>query len=127
MDSSREKILVFASNTLGDHDGMIGNHAKQAYGAMRGCLGAINSSYSIPTVDIKGTALSESAIYRAVDNFILYAARNQDCLFMVTKLKTDTRDSHLDFAPMFINSPDNIVFPYAWKSTLGEDRKYWSG
>lgn len=117
---NKDAIFVFGSNQAGVHGAGAARAALQHYGARMGVgKGHVGRSYALPTKDHKIESLSLHEIAAHVDDFRLYAMKNPQYEFFMTRIGcvlAGYKDSEI--APMFKNFPDNIDFPDNWKSFL---------
>ena len=87
-DLRENEIFVFGSNELGIHGAGAAKTAKQ-WGARYGQgIGLMGRTYGIPTVEKLNpyTTLSLMTIKQHVDDFIQFANKNKNKIFLVTKI-----------------------------------------
>lgn len=135
-----KRIFVFGSNTGGIHGRGAALVAYQRHGAIMGeGVGHHGNSYAIPTKGhfLKngrvrvGNTLELDIIRKFVNDFLVYASKNQNMQFDVTRVGCGLAGLHdTDIAPMFINSPTNCLFDNAWEPIFNSiacdlNFKYW--
>lgn len=110
-------IFVFGSNLAGRHGKGAALHARKNHGAVYGVgVGRTGNAYAIPTKDEHLKTLPLAVIHTHVEYFKLYARKNPDLTFEVTRIGcglagyTDT-----DIVPMFKDTPDNCILPDGWR------------
>jgi hypothetical protein len=105
------QIFVFGSNLEGKHYGGAAKQAHEQFGAEMGVgVGLTGDCYAIPTM----TGLDE--IKRYVHQFKRVAELLPSYEFLVTRIGCGIA-GHTDreIAPLFENSPPNVVLPEEWK------------
>lgn len=110
-------IFVFGSNLAGRHGKGAALFAKRNYGAEYGKgVGRTGNSYAIPTKDSRLCTLPLSTIKSYVDSFLIYAKKNSDLTFVVTRVGCGLAGySDKDIAPMFADAPENCELPEEWR------------
>jgi hypothetical protein len=107
--------FCFGSNEAGIHGAGAAHDAYTKYGAKWGIgVGHQGNSYAIPTKDKNVRTLPLTSISDYVNDFILYAEKNPDITFYVTKIGCGLAGhSQYNIAPMFIPSLklDNVKLP----------------
>lgn len=122
------KIFTFGSNLAGRHGAGAALRARSAYGAKYGQgVGLQGNSFAIPTKDRSLKTLPISKVARYVDDFKEFAELNQDKEFYVTRIGCGLAGfSDEQIAPLFVNSPQNCVFPKVWEKHLGAKYRYFT-
>ncbi len=119
--------MVFGSNTAGRHGAGAALYALRHEGAKYGIgVGRQGNSYAIPTKDsqIQTLPLKEIEVY--VMQFCDYAFTHSELEFQVTQIGCGLAGLKAkDIAPMFAAAPNNCLFDAAWKSFLGDTKRYW--
>ena len=104
------QVLVFGSNTQGNHAGGLARFALENLGAVMGqAEGPQGRSYAIPTV-----GLDLEQIREAVFRFIMYAEAHGDVQFLVTRIGCGHAGfSPKEIAPMFAGALalENVSLP----------------
>lgn len=114
---STNEIFVFGSNLEGQHSGGAARFAYNKFGAVWGKgVGLYGQSYAIPTMhgDI-------DVIKPYVDEFIAFAKKNQQLIFLVTPIGCGIAGFTAEqIAPLFVNAVgvDNIVLPKIFLNVL---------
>ena len=110
-------IFVFGSNLAGRHGKGAALTAVKEYGAKYGVgAGRTGNAYAIPTKDSYLRRLSLDEIEHFVKLFIIYAKKNKDLVFFVTKIGCGLAGyKEEDIKPLFIKSPSNCVLPSNWR------------
>jgi hypothetical protein len=114
------EIFVFGSNLEGRHGKGAALEARKRYGAIYGqAKGLQGNSYAIPTKSTPYESLPLNKISQYVMEFLDFAEANPDLLFLVTPIGC----GHAGYvpaqiAPMFINTPDNVVLPEEFHELL---------
>lgn len=108
-----KKIFVFGSNLSGIHGAGAAKHALMHYGAVRGISrGRSGSSYAIPTKETPWKRLSLIKIKFFVDEFLRYAKDHPNLTFYLTPIGCGLAGyKPTQIAPMFKNSPPNVIKP----------------
>jgi hypothetical protein len=111
-----KNILVFGSNTKGNHGLGGALAAKLHWGAKQGCgEGRTGMAYGIPTKDDYLHVLSLEEIAAHVKKFIDYARQNPKLTFLVTRVGCGLSGyKDKDIGPLFAGSPSNCVLPDGW-------------
>ena len=118
-------IFVFGSNLAGRHGAGAAKAARLDFGAVYGQgLGRMGNAYGIPTKDgRKGGSLQDprenlplSEVRKHIDEFILYAKKQGELRFFVTRVGCGLA-GHKDaeIGPMFAAAPANCSLPGDWK------------
>lgn len=109
-------VFVFGSNLAGVHGAGAALFARRYRGAILGQgVGLQGNSYAIPTKDENIETLPLERIKPYIDEFILFAKKNPEMTFEVTRIGcglagyTDT-----DIGPMFKGAPENCRLPVGW-------------
>lgn len=113
-----KKIFVFGSNLKGRHGAGAAEFAARFYQAEEGVgVGPTGNAYAIPTKDERLRPLSLFQINKYLQDFLIYADWNDDCIFILTPIgcgyaghnRSDIlkllKDKHI---------PDNVVFSKQW-------------
>jgi len=97
------EVFVFGSNLAGIHGGGAARTAMMKFGAEYGKgIGHYGKSYAIPTKDYNIETLNLWEIKPHVDNFIDYAKRNTELIFLVTNIGCGLAGYEIkDIAPFF--------------------------
>lgn len=121
------EIFVFGSNKKGVHGAGAAKHAVAEYGAKHGKgAGPTGFAYAIPTKGREMEILPLDEIAGHVHDFINYATRHPEKVFIVTRVGCGlSRYKDSDMAPLFQGSPDNCRFDVRWKDWLGEGYEYF--
>lgn len=116
------EIFVFGSNLAGIHGKGAALCAVKEHGAKRGQgEGPQGRSYAIPTKDHRISTLPLSEIKKGIRSFLIYAEKNPDLKFNVTRIGCGLagyRDE--DIAPMFRERGPNVRIHPSWQKVLGE-------
>lgn len=114
--SKMKQIFVFGSNLAGRHGRGSAYAAKKYWGARNGVgVGLAGNSYAIPTKDEKLNVLPLSKIRKYVNEFLVFAVNNQDCIFTVVKIGCGLAGyKEEDIKPLFQNAPWNCKLPKGW-------------
>lgn len=117
------RIFVFGSNLRGRHGKGAALDAARYYEAKEGVgVGRTGNAYAIPTKDEKLNVLPLQKIKPYVIEFILYAQKNPDLPFLLTRVGCGlARYTDADIAPMFRNCPPNVIMPSEWKKWYKEN------
>lgn len=120
-------IFVFGSNEAGVHGSGAARDALLKHGAGFGIgFGPCGDSFAIPTKDWNIKTLPTHVIDQYISRFIAYANFRPDLRFMVTQIGCGLAGYTPELiAPMFMCAPDNCFFDEAWKTYLGDRKKYW--
>lgn len=114
-----KEIIVFTTNTLGQHTNAAAKLAYKKHGARWGmAYGHYGNSFAIPVRDGNGNRIKEGAIYGFIEGFIAYASANPQWDFKV--MSNDYLDPY-----QFINVTGNVLLPEAWRKYLGDAYNYW--
>ena len=117
-------IFVFGSNTAGRH----AKYAKLHFGAEYGKgVGLQGQSYALPTSGDNLERLDNRVLYKHVKDFILFACRNKNYTFVLTKVGCgagypNAEDMYMYFLEDVIyeldlpREPENIIYPAAFIS-----------
>jgi hypothetical protein len=109
-------IFVFGSNLAGRHGKGAALFALQHHGAIYGQgIGLQGNSYGIPTKDSRLRTLPLDTIKLHVEDFLIFARKNPQLDFLVTKIGCGLagyKDD--DISPMFKHAPINCVLPENW-------------
>lgn len=109
---AKNQVFVFGSNLAGVHGA---GAAKQAmkFGARWGVgEGEQGQSYALPTKDEKIKTLPIDEIRYYVKSFKAWAAMNPQSQYLLTAVGCGLAGyKPKDIAPMFADSPMNVVFP----------------
>ena len=107
------EIFVFGSNLAGRHGKGAALEARLKHGAKYGNpIGLQGNSYAIPTKDSNLVTLPLNKIKKYVDDFIIFATKENDLIFKLTRIGcvlAGYKDE--DIAPMFVNAPQNVILP----------------
>lgn len=108
------EVFVFGSNLQGMHAGGAAKQALDQFGAIYGKgVGRQGQCYAIPTMG----GLQE--MHQYIIDFKEYALLRPDLTFLVTPIGTGIAGRKAeDIAPMFKNSPDNVVLPDEFSELL---------
>lgn len=123
---NENEIFVFGSNEAGIHGKGAAKKALEFGAKRKEGIGEYGKTYAIPTKDSGIKTLSLLKIKEYVDQFIIYASRNQNKTYLVTAIGTGLAGyADKDIAPMFSNISSNIKLPKKWKKILSDnsDRK----
>lgn len=109
-------VLVFGSNTQGEHLGGVAKLAVEEFGAIMGQpRGLQGQSYGIVTIDYTGEELVNlHTINKEIDKFISYALDNSHMNFWVTKIGTGISGYPIsEIASLFNDKiiPSNVILP----------------
>lgn len=128
MSQNSNKIFTFGSNEAGRHGAGAAKRARAAYGAKYGQgKGLQGSSYAIPTKDSSLKTLPLNKVAKYVQEFKEFAELNSDKEFYVTRIGCGLAGfSDNQIAPLFVNSPQNCVFPKVWEKHLGAEYRYFT-
>ena len=113
MTKKRKKkkvIFVFGSNLAGRHGKGTALEAVEKHGAIYGKgKGRQGNAYAIPTKDKKLRVLPLSRIQYYISQFKVYADRNPNLIFYVTRVGCGLAGyTDRDIAPMFKGSGPNV-------------------
>lgn len=114
------EIFVFGSNRAGRHGKGAALVARQYHGAVYGVgEGLQGSSYAIPTKDYRIQTLPLSEIKKHVNTFIDYAKSHPEMTFKLTLIGCGLAGyKPRDIAPLFKESPSNVLIPSEFKAYL---------
>ncbi|WP_173911871.1 hypothetical protein [Acinetobacter sp. Marseille-Q1618] len=117
---SDHQILVFGCHELGKHYSGYTQTALHHFGAVLGQgEGRQGQSYGIPTIAENGQVLDLNAIENYIENFKKYAVQHAHLQFMMTEIGCGFAKYHVDqIAPLFLNAPKNIHFPFSFMPFL---------
>ena len=117
----KDEIFVFGSNIQGQHGGGAARIAYQDFGAGWGVgSGPTGRCYAIPTMEG-----GVDYVKRYVDEFISYASRHQEQVFLVTRIGCGIAGfSDADIAPLFDAAYrlDNVALPEPFIKIIEENR-----
>lgn len=106
-------IIVFPTNESGFHM----KEYIEKYGAKYAkSYGHYGRSFAIPTVNIDHDPINYVDMY--IQGFIAYAKGHHRLKF---RILLDEQ-----YAPLFIGSPTNCMFPETYRSTLGDTYNYFT-
>lgn len=110
-------IFVFGSNLAGRHGKGAALHARKHYGAVYGVgVGRTGNAYAIPTKDENLKTLPLLVIFTHIEYFKLYARKNPDLTFEVTRVGCGLAGyTDADIAPLFKDAPENCILPEGWR------------
>ncbi len=114
-----DEIFVFGSNTSGRHGKGAAKDAMK-WGAITGVgSGRQGQTYAIPTKDDGLYVLPLVIIKLHVKAFLNYAKRHPDLRFLVTAIGCGLAGlTPEQIAPMFYDSPPNVVLPEEFTKVL---------
>jgi len=122
MSLEPHQVFGFGSNTEGGHWGGAAKIAVQKFGAiMFRPKGIQGQSYAIVTKDLsKGRrSVSLESIRQQVDELKEYARNHSHQEFLMTRIGCDLAGFlDTEIAPMFKDSPDNILLPKSFIECL---------
>lgn len=120
MSEIPEAVFVFGSNLAGRHGKGAALWARQHRGAVYGVgLGMTGNSFAIPTKDRELRTLPLEDIRRYVDRFIRFALDRPDLTFQLTPIGCGLAGySPEQIAPMFADSPPNVILPTEFAAVL---------
>lgn len=109
-------IFVFGSNLAGRHGKGAALCAKKYWGAVYGqAEGLQGNSYGIATKNSKLVVRTLSEIRGSVQEFLDFAAVNDDQYFMVTRIGCGHAGyTDEQIGPMFKNATENVFLPKGW-------------
>jgi hypothetical protein len=117
-------VLVFGSNTKGNHDGGGARCALNEWGAEMGkAEGRQGQSYAIPTVnqDPNRGEVTLMEIEKSVDKFIEHASQHPEEKFLLTEIGCGAAGfKPKQIAPMFMVAPKNVVIPESFAKEVTE-------
>ncbi len=122
-----EHVFVFGSNEGGRHGAGAAHYAYNLGIAKWNvgfgfCNDEGAGSFAIPTKDWQIETLSLTAIENYVKRFLAFAKYKSKTTFYLTPIGTGLAGyTHDEIAPMFKNSPDNVLLPPEWKDILQDD------
>ena len=107
------EIFVFGSNESGIHGAGAARLAFEKFGAVwKIGVGHEGRTYAIPTKDYDIKTLDLIEIKDYVNEFLMYAEKNPDFTFLVTKIGCGLASyKEEDIAPLFKGYPLNVVLP----------------
>lgn len=113
------EIFVFGSNLAGVHGAGAARCALK-FGAMYGeGIGHLGQTYAIPTKDSNIKTLPLWKIECYVKRFLEFATALNERTFLVTPIGCGLAGySPKDIAPMFKNSPPNVILPASFHQIL---------
>jgi hypothetical protein len=109
-------FYVYETNKAGNLDSKSSSFAKKykhaKYPHYEGISG---ETYGIPTRNFYNKNLQLDDIKQNIENFLLYAEKNKQIDFLISKIACD-ENSFEDYqiAPFFRYHPDNCIFPADW-------------
>lgn len=117
MRTTEQAIFVFGSNLAGRHGAGAAKCARNHYGAEYGVgVGRTGDSYAIPTKDYSIKTLPLDRIQGFVRDFKVYALHHPELEFNVTRIGCGLAGyTDNDIAPMFKDSPSNVLLPKEWR------------
>ena len=117
---SEHQILVFGCHELGKHYSGYAQTALHHFGAVLGQgEGRQGQAYGIPTIAENGQILDLKAIENYIKNFKKYAEQHPHLQFMMTEIGCGFAKYRVDqIAPLFLNAPKNIHFPFSFMTFL---------
>lgn len=120
-----DNVLVFGSNLGGRHSKGAAKFAKIYCGAQYGNgFGLQGKSFAIPTKDEWLKVLPLEIIEQYIRQFLHFAIQHPKFTFYVTEIGCSlTHFEPIQIAPMFINSPSNVILPTRFKYILNEPVK----
>lgn len=115
-------IFVFGSNLAGRHGKGAALYAFKNHGAIYGVgIGLQGNSYAIPTKDTRLKTLPLNIISKYVEEFKDFALNHDELIFQLTPIGCGLAGyKYSDIAPMFANSPSNIILPEEFKKEINE-------
>ncbi|MBP5476617.1 MAG: hypothetical protein J6Y00_02895 [Paludibacteraceae bacterium] len=109
-----DEIFVFGSNLAGMHGGGAARIAYERFGAEWGVgVGPTGQCYAIPTMQGGVDTIRPYA-----DDFILYATRHPELVFLVTRIGCGIAGfTEEEIAPLFAAARDltNVALPKGWR------------
>lgn len=122
---STPPVFVFGSNLAGRHGKGAALWARQHRGAIYGRgVGPQGNSYAVPTKDRHLRVLPLAVIRSHVADFLGYARRRSALWFEVTPIGCGLAGYRPDqIAPMFADSPANVILPNAFRAVLAAPAK----
>lgn len=108
------EVFVFGSNANGAHGGGAARFAYDRFGAVWGQGdGLQGQSYGIDTMS------GLEVMHEAVERFVSFAAEHPELRFLVTEIGCGIAGyTPGQVAPLFANSPDNVVLPESFVEVL---------
>jgi len=105
------EVIVFGSNSYGDHAGGAAKQAHEQFGAEMGIAnGLTGSCYAIDTMS------SFVALERNVRQFIRVARETPQLTYLLTRVGCGIAGyTDEQIAPLFNNMPTNVILPDVWK------------
>jgi hypothetical protein len=118
--SADVEIFVFGSNLAGRHGRGAALAARYRHGAIYGQgEGLQGRSYAIPTKDAKLQPLRLAYIVAHVLRFLAFAGDHPELTFRVTPIGCGLAGfTPAQIAPMFRDSPGNVILPDVFKVVL---------
>ena len=126
----KNSIFVFGSNTAGRHGAGAAKYAKLHFGAEYGNgVGLQGQSYALPTLGDNLERLDDKVLYNHFKDFILFAHRNTEYTFILTKVGCGlagyphAEEMYMCFLEDVIHEldlpghPENIIYPSAFISS----------
>lgn len=115
-DLADNEIFVFGSNTAGRHGRGAALLAYREFGAEYGVgAGRTGQCYAFPTLDDNLCQLPHDALARESQWFYKAACRNEDKIFLVTKVGCGLAGFSEDYMKQFFkNMPPNVIKPEGW-------------
>jgi hypothetical protein len=122
---NRNDVMVFGSNLAGIHGAGAAHAAMNLYFAKWGKgVGHHGNSYAIPTKDERIRTLPLARVAEYVDDFIVYARKNPELTFYVTKIGCGLAGfKESDIAPLFVQclKLDNVLLPRDFLNIMAKD------
>jgi len=120
MTDMHREAFVFGSNEAGRHGKGAALHARLNHGAIYGQgEGLQGNSYAIPTKDAHLCTLPLDVIRIYVGRFNKFAADHAELTFRLTPIGCGLAGySPKDIAPMFADSPGNVIIPDEFQAAL---------
>lgn len=130
-DDNRRRIFVFGSNTEGRHGRGAARTAKAQWGAIHGqAEGLQGDSYAIVTkaLNWREQPVSIRQIADGVDRFKQFAREHPEMVFLVSAIGCGLAGFTPDkIAPLFHDSPDNVILPEQFYVAIKVYRELLSG
>jgi hypothetical protein len=114
------EIFVFGSNMAGIHGAGAAVIAKKLFGAQQGKgYGLYGKTFAIPTKDQNIKTISLDKIKNYVNGFIHEAEDHKELTFLVTRIGCGLAGyTDEQIAPLFKNTPKNVLLPKQWKGLV---------
>lgn len=118
-------VFVFGSNLAGRHGKGAALVARKKHGAIYGQgRGLQGNSYAIPTKDGALNPLPLVQIKRYVRDFLIFAYQHPEMIFEISRVGCGlARFVPTQIAPLFVDHPDNCVFPEDFQEVLDDLHK----